>query len=76
MWQRDAHLSWQSAGSGDGFVSNGTLLRPSATMPQASKEKIRDQSRPTLTNCDRSVLPLFGALQHCAGEAMLASTTG
>ena len=38
--------------------------------------RTQDQSRPTLTKCDRSVLPLFVARQHCAVEAMLASTKG
>ena len=59
--QRDVHLSLQSKW-------------PSATLPQASKEHIQDQSGPTLTKCDRSVLPLLVARQHCAVQAILAST--
>ena len=38
--------------------------------------RTQDQSRPTLIKRDRSVLPLFVARQHCAVEAMLASTKG
>ena len=51
--QRDVHLSLQSKW-------------PSATLPQASKEHIQDQSGPTLTKCDRSVLPVWctSALRH------------
>ena len=56
--QRDVHLSLQSKW-------------PSATLPQASKEHIQDQSGPTLTKCDRSVLPVW-----CTSELRRPSNVG
>ena len=71
-------------GSKNGFVSNGTLLRPSATTSQASKEN-RHHSRSALSSIDSNhdyitvttlIFSLFSALQRFPGEAMLASTKG
>ena len=71
-------------GSKNGFVSNGMLLRPSATTSQASKEN-RHHSRSALSSIDSNhdyitmttlIFSLFSALQRFVGEAMLASTKG
>ena len=64
------------AGSREGFICRCFCPQPRRHKFQKKRFRTRDQSRPTLTKCDRSVLPLFVARQHCAVEAMLASTKG